>query len=620
MSVTGNVDMRPDEPAIDLKVQALNASIQELARLAAAFGVAFNAKTDVNGTLDLNVNANGPASRPALNGRIQAKDISVSGGELQEPVHADSVELTFTPDRVQSNSFTATTGKTRVTSQFALSEYSSPEAQLQLRLNTADSDVGELLRVAQAYGLEAARGMNGSGMVSLNLEAAGPLKQTDKLRLTGGGALRNASFNMPSITKTLQVKNADLRFTANSAVLENVELALGQTVARGHLTAQNFAEPHVEFSLNANQANVQELETIFNVQSAPTPANAEPSFLTRVSGSGQLSVDTVIYDQVTLKNLKSTLALDHGMITMKPITASVFNGQQTGAVVVNMRARPATYTVDSKLENVDANQLLSSISSIKETLYGLLSANADIGFTTTAGSTNIARSLNGQASVNLKDGKIAHMDLLHSLATIGKFQRTAEAIKPFTDLVQLTGDFDIKNGVARTQNLKAVIPGGSLAADGSVDLAQQALNLRLTAVLSKDYSQSVGGTNVAGWLNTVLANSNGELVIPVLVSGNFNAPQFAPDVQKVAQMKLENLVPSLQNPADLKSRILGDILGQNPEAPPPQAQGTQEPQKQEQQQQQPPQQQKPSNPLLDALEKILKGKSEKQPEKQPANP
>jgi AsmA protein len=376
----------------------------------------------------------------------------------------------------------------------------------------------------------------------------------------------------------------------------------------------------VEFSLNANQANVQELETIFNVQSAPTPANAEPSFLTRVSGSGQLSVDTVIYDQVTLKNLKSTLALDHGMITMKPITASVFNGQQTGAVVVNMRARPATYTVDSKLENVDANQLLSSISSIKETLYGLLSANADIGFTTTAGSTNIARSLNGQASVNLKDGKIAHMDLLHSLATIGKFQRTAEAIKPFTDLVQLTGDFDIKNGVARTQNLKAVIPGGSLAADGSVDLAQQALNLRLTAVLSKDYSQSVGGTNVAGWLNTVLANSNGELVIPVLVSGNFNAPQFAPDVQKVAQMKLENLVPSLQNPADLKSRILGDILGQNPEAPPPQAQGTQEPQKQEQQQQQPPQQQKPSNPLLDALEKILKGKSEKQPEKQPANP
>ena len=225
---------------------------------------------------------------------------------------------------IQSNSFTATTGQTRVTSQFAISAYSSPEPQVQLKLNTMNSDVGELLRVAQAYGLEAVRGMNGSGMVSLNVEAAGPLKQTNKLNFTGGGALRNASFNMPSMTKTLQVKNAELRFTANSAVLENIELALGQTVARGRLTAQNFAEPRVEFSLAANQANVQELETIFNVQSAQTPAKSEPSFLTRVSGSGQLSVDTVVYDQITLKNLQSTVSLDHGMITMKPITAAVW--------------------------------------------------------------------------------------------------------------------------------------------------------------------------------------------------------------------------------------------------------------------------------------------------------
>jgi AsmA protein len=287
--------------------------------------------------------------------------------------------------------------------------------------------------------------------------------------------------------------------------------------------------------------------------------------LSRFTGSGQLTVDKVTYDQVTLSNLHSTVSLNNGVVTLKPLTAAVYNGRQSGTVVIDTRVHPATYTVDSKLENVDANEFLSSISSIKETIYGRLGADADLRFVTTAGSTNIVRSLSGRTSLHLKDGKIAHLDFLHGLATIGQFQRTADVMKPFTDVIQLTGDFDINSGVARTHNLKAVIPEGSLAAEGTIDLVQQALNLRLTAVLSKDYAEKLGGvTNVVGFLNTVLANRDGELVIPVILTGNIKTPQFAPDLQKVAQMKLENLVPNLQNPADWKNGIFGGIFRNTP--------------------------------------------------------
>src|SRR6185369_17886271 len=119
----------------------------------------------------------------------------------------------------------------------------------------------------------------------------------------------------------------------------------------------------------------------------------------------------------------------------------------------------------------------------------------------------------------------------------------------------------INNGVARTTNLKAVIEAGSLAAHGTVDLAQQKLNLHLTAVLSQAYSQSVGGTSIGGFLNTALANNKGELVIPVIVTGTFQDPIFAPDLEQVAQMKLRNLVPDLSNPASITNGILGQILG-----------------------------------------------------------
>jgi hypothetical protein len=61
-------------------------------------------------------------------------------------------------------------------------------------------------------------------------------------------------------------------------------------------------------------------------------------------------------------------------------------------------------------------------------------------------------------------------------------------------------------------------------------------------------------------MNTALANKNGELVIPVIVTGNLNHPIIAPDVEKLAQMKLNNLLPTSGNPGALTSGLSG-LLG-----------------------------------------------------------
>jgi len=305
----------------------------------------------------------------------------------------------------------------------------------------------------------------------------------------------------------------------------------------------------------------------------------------RLSGSGVLTAEKIVLDELTLNNARSTVTLDRGIITLKPVTAGLFNGQQEGTIVVNTRTEPTTYTVDSRLQGVDANQLLSAISPVKQTLYGVLSANADTRFTTAAGAASIVPSLNGKVSLKLNNGKIANVDLLHQLASIAQFQTTAKAVEPFTQLIQLTGDFDIKNGVARTNNLKAAIDAGSLAASGIIDLPQQKLDLHVTTVLSQDYSRTVGGIDIGGFLNTALANNKGELVIPVLVTGTFQHPMFAPDLQKVAQMKL-------QNPGNL-----GDILG------PLDGKTQQQPQQPNQMQQ--PEKKQEQQPAPDTLQDLL---------------
>ena len=97
---------------------------------------------------------------------------------------------------------------------------------------------------------------------------------------------------------------------------------------------------------------------------------------------------------------------------------------------------------------------------------------------------------------------------------------------------------------------------------GTADLATQALNLRMTAVLSKAFTDKLGGAaGIGGFMNTALANNQGELVIPATVTGTGQNPKFAPDLKQIGQMKLKGLLPNSNNPSSAVSGILGGLLG-----------------------------------------------------------
>ncbi len=575
LSIAGSINAKSTPAQIDLKIKAADASIAETARLASAFGVAFGKGMDVNGRVNADIQARGTASNPAMNGHLSIHDLAISGKELAQPVKAGHVELTLTPDSIRSNDFTATTGATSVAVNFVLSQYTNPNSAISATLRMPNARINEVLNIAKAYGVTAAEGMSGDGMMELDVHVQGPTKDMSALGFSGTGKIQNAVLKMPDLAQPVKVRNADIVFSQNSATLKNLSATVGQTNATGALTLKNFAAPQVQFSLNADKINVAELQQIFSAAPAKRAsadhnfwdlvpaARAETSATSKMTGSGTVTVGAVQYDDLTLTNARSTVSLDRGLIQLNPTTANLYGGSESGNVTIDMRPAQPVYTVTMKTDKVDANKLLSSVSTIKKTLYGLLASNVNATFSSTS-AESIARSLNGNMSLNLTNGKLVGLDLLNELATIGQFLggRTGGP-KGFTDLVQLTGNFDVRNGVAQTSNLKAVISGGTFAAIGSVDLASESLNLRVTAVLNKTLSQQAGSTQIGGYMNTALANSQGELVLPVIVTGTFQHPQVVPDVKQIAQMKLQNLLPTSKNPGALTTGIVDAFLGQN---------------------------------------------------------
>jgi AsmA protein len=698
VAIAGTINSRPNPSQIDLKLTASNASIVEMARLASAFGVAFDPGADVKGTINANLQARGPANKPAMNGQISAKNLDISGKDIPQPVHVNDIELTLTPDTIRSNDFAATAGSTIVNANFTLSNYSGNNSTINAALRAPNARLGEILNIARAAGVSAVNGVSGDGTLSLDVHAQGPTKNMSALNFSGTGKISNANLKLPSLTKPLQLRNSDIQFNKNSVALQNVSASLGQATANGALTLRNFDAPVVQFTLNAggplgeilelartagvsavegisgdgnltlaikgqgpiknasaldhsgtgkisnanlklpsltkplqvrnsdiqfsrnsiglqnvnagigqtnatgtlalrnfdapqvqftlnvDKVNVSELQQIFNAApaqpkraavghdfwsivpkaKAQAPANNSPqsSLLTKMTGGGTVAVGVIQYDDLILNNAHSSVTLDHGLIKMNPVTADLYNGKENGSITIDMRPAQPVYTVNLKTDKVDANKLISSVSDVKQTIYGMLASNVNAAFSSSSAS-GIARSLNGSMAINLTNGKLMNINLLHELASVGKFLGgNFDAVQNFTNLVQLTGNFDVKNGVAQTNNLNAVIDGGTLAAAGLVNLADQTLNLRVTTVLNKALSQQVGGTQVGGYMNTALANNQGELVMPVIITGTFQHPRVAPDLQQIAQMKLKNMLPNTRNPAELTTGILGAVLGQ----------------------------------------------------------
>jgi hypothetical protein len=373
LEMSGTVNGKPTPAQLDLNVRATNVSVAEAAKLAAAAGVALSQGTVVTGNVNVNIQARGPADKPALNGTIAASNVQALGKEIAQPVQIESVTLNLTPAEVRSNSFNVVSTGTTLNTQFTLRNYSSQTPMVDATVRAPNAQLPAILAMAKAYGVTSLDKVNGSGIVNLDMHAAGPVKS---------------------------------------------------------------------------------------------------------------------------------------------ITAA-----------------------------------------------------------------EIMKALNGSMNLDFNNVKYSGADISHEFASIAGFlnaNSNAQTAQGITNILKMTGHILVKDGIAQTNDLQAQLDMGNVGAAGTADLATEALNMRVTAVLSQASSLRVGGQNVGGFLKTALANNQGELVIPALVTGTFSKPMFAPDLQQLAQMKLKGLVPNFNNPASVTG-ALQNLLG-GPKNP---AEGQQQTQQQQ---------------------------------------
>jgi hypothetical protein len=432
-----------------------------------------------------------------------------------------------------------------------ISKYNTPDGTLAATLSASGANLGELLNVAMAYGVNALDGATANGTVSIDMRLTGKLKGSAPWDYSGKGSLRDGSLTVAAFRKPLQIASADVTFEEDRAVIENLACSLGSSHLKGSLSVRNFSAPELRFTGDVDQLNVVELQQL--AADSPVaggtarPAKKEPSKLT---GQGKLSIGKLVYDAFALNQVKSDVSIDRGIVRLDPLTAELFGGQQTGAITVDTRQEPVAYAIHTRMQQVDANQLLSATTPLRQILFGKLGVDADLNIAPKPGEL-FSKSMSGTLQMRLADGKLSGVSVMNEMARIASLMGYRRHPEVVTNILKLSGGMKLDHGVANLENLLMEFDGGTLGGAGTLNLVDQSLSMKVTTVLAKAVSDQFAGNKIGGLLTSALQNSKGEIVIPSLVSGTAPKPIFAPDAQQLARMRTEGLIPTSKDPAAL---------------------------------------------------------------------
>lgn len=534
----GQLDGQISSDSLNLKIEIPSSPLAQAAPLF------LPADTKVQGQISAQIQATGSPRALQLSGKVAITGFEASGGQIKQPVRTPNLALELTPQRLSLLPASITSGSTQLQLYGVVSQYQS-NPTLEATLLAPQAQLEELLAIARAYGLLSSGDVSGTGQLRLQLRAHGPLRGTAPLHYAGNGLLQSASLTLPSLTKPLAVAQANFQFAEDSVSLENIAASLGSTQATGSLQLANFRAPRASFQLKANRLSLTELRS----WTRPTTSSSQPL---RLQAQGSLEIGHLDLNNIVLERLTAQCSFRDGQLALRPLRASMYGGFHTGSLEIDTRPTPPVYHLASKLEKIESSDLLAAATALRGVLSGPLSSDLDLRFSPGEPAA-LGQSLNGTLSLRLDQGRLANFNLTNQLASLAQFLGYSTSPSNFTQFRALSGDLNIQNGRAQTQNLTLDMEHINSTVTGAINLADQSLDLKILSVLDTSFSNQVGGNRIGGFMTAALSNGRGGLLIPATLKGTFQKPQMAPDAGAIAKLKLQSLNPA--NPKQVMDQV-----------------------------------------------------------------
>ena len=402
-----------------------------------------------------------------------------------------------------------------------------------------------------------------------NLRAAGQLQlaKTNLKRLLD-------VFEIPIQTKEPQAltnieADLTLSYADNKLHLAPLQLTLDNTKMQGELQA-NFADvkPLLKAKLHIDQFNLDDyLPPATEVTAATSPANIPTStdttnpfqVLQDFALQAELRIAQLQAIQAQLSDVQLNLDNQQGLLTLKPIQASLYSGMFNGDVTVDARRAPVSIQVDKQLTGIQIGPLLHDVIG-QDHVEGRGDLQIDTRFEGMDEGA-IRKSLTGSAAFQFTDGAYKGVNLAALIqgaaGILGlDFGKPSSTDEQRTDFAMLKGSVQIDQGVIHNRDLQLQSPLLRITGQGTIDLAADHVDYVLTTKLVKSLTGQGGKT----------ASQLKGIPIPIRITGPLSDLSYQPDLSGWVQASLQQRIQQeqdkvLNNVQDKVKQKATELLG-----------------------------------------------------------
>ena len=385
-----------------------------------------------------------------------------------------------------------------------------------------------------------------------------PLDLSALKALNAEGAIRVGSLKYGK-TKASNI-NINLKGNGEKLSVSPFSAKVDDSQINASLGITQFSNPVFSFDVNIDRLDADKYISKSNANNNTAKSNADTpidlSALKKLNATGQAKIGWLKLANVKTENVNLGLKASDGVATLSPFSANLYNGSMNGTLKVDAHSTP-NISFKQNMKSVSISPLMVDAIN-NDMLSGTGTVNIDI---TTQGNTigALKKGLAGNAALNLADGAIKGVDIAGSIREIKNkvnvFKKETGADKSKkTDFSELTATFDIKNGVARNEDLAMKAPILRLAkgdSKGDIDIGNEKINYLAKPTVVKSL-KGQGGAD--------LDDLSG-ISIPVNITGTFAEPKYGMDFAAIgaalAQSKLLDKVGG-EKGAAVKELMGGD--------------------------------------------------------------
>ena len=429
---------------------------------------------------------------------------------------------------------------------------------LQGTLNLANLD--------QAYPLDLEQDLN--GILTADVTTQFDMNSIEKeqyqnVKSNGTASIKNFSYKSPEIPNEVKIANARLNFNQGNVRVPELKLTTGQTDITASGNIENlmgflFTEQNLKgnFNVNSNVFAINDFmiaETKSQSQSETktedtpgeisTPGTNEavkiPSFLdTEIA----FNVNTVIYDNLELKNAKGTIILRDETATLQNITTDIFGGNINLAGNVSTKGSTPTFDMDLALnalniaESFNGLEMLQGLAPVAQALQGKLQTSLKLNGNLNNDLTPQLSTLAGNALAEILTAEVNP----EKLALLSRLDQQLDFINlKDIDLDKLKTRLTFNDGMVQIEPFNFDVKGVNVEVSGG-----HGFDMNMNYNLSLDVPARMLGSQEGNALSRLSGDELKNMVValPIGLKGTFQNPQININMEQAVSNLTQKIV------------------------------------------------------------------------------